>query len=354
MSKAPALSASPNASRVSVNEVMSIGAPRLAASLAVATVLAAATAFAQASHTLQGRVLFANGSQPPNPVRVTLTFSGKHLYETFTDLSGRYSFSGLNRGRYQVTAETDGQTFETTRVDAEVLGFGSAPQTFTQNIQLRPKAGKPVATAAVISVEELDPNLPANARELYEKGLKQARDNNPEKAIKLLEEALTAHPRFYSAHVALAEQYAKLKRDQEAVAAYQKAIEIKPDRAPAYVGFGVMLVKQNRYTEAIPPLRRSLEIDRLSSTPYLFLGLAEMMTGDYQSAEASLLRAYDIGKPALARIYLANLYELKGEPGKAILQLKAFLDEVPNLPEERRGEIRAAIEKLRKRVDGKK
>lgn len=112
-----------------------------------------------------------------------------------------------------------------------------------------------------------------------------------------------------------------------------------------------MLVKQKRYAEAIPPLRRSLELEKLSSTPYLFLGLAEMMTGDYESAETSLLRSYEIGKPAL---YLANLYELKGEPEKAIRQLKAFLDESPNLTDERRAEIAQVIDKLRKRENRKK
>jgi len=85
-----------------------------------------------------------------------------------------------------------------------------------------------------------------------------------------------------------------------------------------------MLVKQKKYVDAIPPLRRSLEIERNSSTPYLFLGLAEMITGDYQSSEKDLLRAYEIGKPGLAHIYLANLYELKHEPAKAIDHLKAF------------------------------
>ncbi len=332
---------------------MSKGVLARIASLAFAILLAVTTSLGQAAHSLQGRVVLPNGSQPPHPVRVTLTFSGKHVHETFTDLSGRFFFSGLNRGRYQLIAEGDGETFDTTQTDADVLGFGAGSQTFTQNIQLRLKPGKAVSTAAVTSVEALDPSLPPRAREQYEKGLKQSRDNNPEKAIKLFEEALTAYPQFYSAHVAVAEQYAKLKRDQEAVAAYQKAIEIKPDRAPAYVGIGVMLVRQKRYPEAIPPLRRSLEMDKLSSTPYLFLGLAEMMTGDYQSAEASLLRSYDIGKPALARMYLANLYELKGEPAKAIQQLKSFLNESPNLPDERRVEIGQVIDKLRKRVDKK-
>ena len=327
--------------------------PRIG-SLLAAVLLASIPSSGQGAHTLQGKVSLPNGTPPSTPVRVSLTFNGMGVYETFTDLSGRFSFTGLRRGMYQLTAEGDDQVFETTRVNAEIAAYGSAPQTFTQNIQLRIKASKGVPPAAVTSVEALDPATPALAREQYEKGLKQARDNNPEKAVKYFQEAITAYPKFYSAHVAVAEQYAKLKRDTEAVAAYQKAIEIKPDRAPAYVGLGVVLVKQKRYTEAIPPLRRSLELDRQTSAPYLFLGLAEMMTGEYQSAEANLLRSYDIGKPALARMYLANLYELKGEPAKAIEQLKAFLDESPNLADERRMEIRGAIDKLRKRVDAKK
>jgi len=309
---------------------------------------------AQGQHALQGRVVLPNGMPPSNSVKVTLTFNGMRVYETFTDLSGRFSFSGLRRGTYQLTAEGDGQTFETTRVEAEVSAYSSSPQNFTQNIQLRLKAGKTTLPAAVTSVEELDANLPARAREEYDKGVKDSGNNKPENAIKHFQEAITAYPQYYSAHVAIAEQYAKVKRDEEAAQSYRKAIELKPDRAPAYVGLGVMLVKQQKYGEAIPPLRRSLEIEKQSSTPYLFLGLSEMMTGDYQSSESNLLRAHEIGKPVLARIYLANLYSLKGEPERAIEQLKAFLKESPNLPEERQTEIQQVIDKLRKQMAAKK
>ena len=325
-----------------------------AASLLVSILLVAIPSQAQGQHTLQGKVLLPNGVAPPNSVRVTLTFNGAQVYETFTDLSGRFSFSGLHRGIYQLTAEGDGQTFDTTRVEAEILAFGAAPQSFTQNIQLRLKAGKSVPPAATASVDSLDPNLPARAREEYEKGVKDSGNNKPEKAVKHFQEAIITHPQFYSAHVAMAEQYSKLNRDQEAAEAYRKAIEMKPDRAPAYVGLGVVLVKEKKYGEAIAPLRRSLEIEKQSSTPYLFLGLAEMMTGDYQSSETSLLRAYEIGKPPRAHMFLANLYDLKGEPAKAIEHLKAFIKESPNLPEERQAEIREVIEKLRKQMNAKK
>src|SRR5262249_484944 len=80
----------------------------------------------QSSHTLQGKVMLSNGAPPPNSVRVRLTFNGMNVYETFTDLGGRFSFSGLHRGMYQLIAEGDDQTFETTRVNAEVAAYGSA------------------------------------------------------------------------------------------------------------------------------------------------------------------------------------------------------------------------------------
>src|SRR5262245_66668447 len=77
-------------------------------------------ASAQSIHTIQGKVSLPNGNPPTGSVRVTLTLNGMHIYETFTDMSGRFFFSGVSRGRYQLTAEGDGQAFEKTRVEAEV------------------------------------------------------------------------------------------------------------------------------------------------------------------------------------------------------------------------------------------
>ena len=82
--------------------------------------LSTATVFAQGVHTLQGRVITPNGGQPNAPVKVTLTFNGRRIHETFTDLSGRFTFAGINRGTYQITGEGDGQTFATTTISAVV------------------------------------------------------------------------------------------------------------------------------------------------------------------------------------------------------------------------------------------
>lgn len=324
---------------------------RFALALFVAGFLAA-SAHAQ-SHTLQGKATLPNGSPPPHSVKVTLTFNGRRVHETFTDLTGRFTFGGLARGIYHLTADGDGETFETTTVTAEITAFGSAPQTFTQNIQLRLKAGKALPRASVVSVDEMNAAIPERARKEYQQGLKRADDNKNDQALKHFQEAVAAYPQFYAAHVAMGDLYSKLKRADEAVDSYQKALNIEANRAAAHLGLGAVLLSQKKYSEAVAPLRRAVELDQSSSQPYLYLGLAEMFSGDYDSAEAHLLRAYEIGKPPIVHLYLANLYEQKGAPAKAIEHLKALLKENPNLNEERKADIRQAIEKLQKKASGK-
>ena len=303
---------------------------------------------AQGGHTLQGKVAFPNGGQPANPVKVTLTFNGMRVYETFTDLSGRFFFTSLRSGTYTLIAEGDGQTFETTTVSADVSALGRAPLSFTQNIQLRPIPGKILPPPDAVSVDATDPATSVKARDLYKKGLKSADENKPDAAIKQFKQAIEESPGFYLAHLSMGDQYLKLRRFDEAAEAYQKAREIKPDRSEPINGLGATLVQQQKYEEAIPLLRRVIAMGKQTAATYLYLGLGETMTGQFDSAESNLTRAFEMSKASVTRIYLANLYELKGEPSKAIEQLQAFLKENPEAPQS--AQVRGAIEKLRKKT----
>jgi tetratricopeptide (TPR) repeat protein len=309
--------------------------------------LSAGAARAQGGNTLQGKVVLPNGAQPRNPVRVTLTLGGRRIQETFTDLGGNFQFPGLNAATYQLTAEGDGESFETTSVRAELMAFGGAGQNFTQNIQLRPKPGATLAPAATVSVEELDPSIPARARESYRKGVKSAAADKTEEAAKAFAEAVAAHPSFYAAHLALGDQRAKLKRYEEALTSYRTASELKPDAPEPYVGVGVTLVSLERYTEGIALLRRIVELDDKLAAPYLSLGYAEMMTGDYAAAEPHLRRALELARASIAHVYLANVYEHTGAHAHAIEHLEAYLKENPRTPNA--AAIRAAVEKLRRK-----
>src|SRR5919197_115712 len=317
-----------------------------------ALLFAPAPARAQGQNTIEGRVVLPSGGQPAQPVRVTLKQGGRPIYETFTDLSGRFNFPGLRGGTYHLTAEGDDQTFETTSVTVDIAGVGAFAKTVTQNIQLRPKAAAALPPAATVAVEEIDPDVPEAAREKYRQGVKSAAEGKAEQAVKLLQEAVKAHDRFYAANLALAGQLSKLQRYDEALAAYRRAGELKPDRPEPYVGVGVTLVSQKRYEEGIRMLRGVVEVDKELPAPYLSLGYAEMMTGDYRPAEEHLLRALELARPALAHVYLANVYEQTGEPAKAAAQLEAYLKENPNSPQS--DAVRAAVEKLKRKAKEKK
>ena len=95
-------------------------------------------------------------------------------------------------------------------------------------------------------------------------------------------------------------------------------------------------------------LRGVVEVDKDLPGPYLSLGYAEMLVGDYAPAREHLLRALELGRPALAHVYLANVYEQTGKYAEAVAQLEAYLKGNPDSPQ--RDNVRAAIDKLRKKV----
>ena len=72
-----------------------------------------------------------------------------------------------------------------------------------------------------------------------------------------------------------------------------------------------------------------------------------MMVGDYAAAERGLLRAVEVERPALARVYLANVYEQAGDYARAAAQPEAYLKENPDSPQ--REGVRGALDKLRKK-----
>src|SRR6185503_15557044 len=119
---------------------------------------------ASAQSVLSGRVITPSGTQPTNPVRVRLTFNGRAINETFSDLSGRFTFPGINRGRYQLIAEGDGLSFETTTVYVDVGAFGGS-QNVTLDIQLRPLAAKASTQPGVVNA--FTQNVPEAAKQAF-------------------------------------------------------------------------------------------------------------------------------------------------------------------------------------------
>jgi Tfp pilus assembly protein PilF len=302
------------------------------------SLLLSVTALSQGGHALQGRVITPNGTQPSAPVRVTLTISGRRVYETFTDLSGRFSFPGLARGSYLLTAEGDSQTFETTSVYAEVAAFGSSPQLFTQDIQLRPIAAKTLGQMGVVSAFRQD--VPKAARQALERAAKLNAELKTEAATEQIMEAIKIFPAYFDAHLELGNTFLKSGRFQEAITELDRAREINPNDERAYQSFGLVLMKLRNYAVAVAIFAEAERLNPNNGMNALMHATAlihqaatvpEAQIADRKSlldsAALSLSQASKLSGDKLKAdsLTLATFHEMKNEPGRAADELESLL-----------------------------
>jgi tetratricopeptide (TPR) repeat protein len=318
-------------------------------------------AHAQSANVLQGKVITPSGTQPTNPVRVKLTFNGRPIHETFTDLSGRFSFPGLSRGTYQLLAEGDGLTFETTTVSADVAAFGPAPQSFTQDIQLRPIRHKPNTPPGVVNA--FSQNVPPAAKQALDAGLKLAEEGKTDAAIENIRKAIQIFPDYFDAHLQLGNTFLKTDQLQEAIAELDKARLINPNDERAYQSFGLLLMKQRNYAVAVAVFAEAARLNpenpmnpvmRATALIHQAAGSEEDRSYLLSRAEIALTQASSLSENKLKpdTMTMALFYELKGDPERAADELEAYLKKTPQLKNSTalQNEIKRLREKARKSI----
>ena len=295
-------------------------------------------AVAQNANVLEGKVITPSGTQPTTPVRVKLTFSGRQIHETFTDLSGRFSFPGLSRGRYQLTAEGDGQTFETTTVYADISAFGPAPQSFTQDIQLRPIRHKPNTQPGVVNA--FSQNVPPPAKQALDAGLKLAQEGKTEAAIENMRKAIQIFPDYFDAHLQLGNTFLKIDQLQDAIAELDKARQINPNDERAYQSFGLLLMRQRNYAVAVAIFAEAARLNpenamnpvmRATALIHQAAGSEEDRSYLLRRAEIAMTQAASLSENKLKpdTMTMALFYELKGDPERAAAELESYLKKTP-------------------------
>jgi cytochrome c-type biogenesis protein CcmH/NrfG len=315
-------------------------------------------ALAQNANVLQGKVISPSGTQPTNPVRVKLTFNGRAIHETFSDLSGRFSFPGLSRGRYQLTAEGDGMTFETTTVYAEISAFGSAPQSFTQDIQLRPIKPKPAQQPGVINA--FTQSVPEAARQALTLGVKLAEEGKIDAAVESMRNAIKIFPEYFDAHLQLGNTFLKLEQFNEAIAELDAARQINPNDERAYQSFGLLLMKQKNFAVAVAvfaeagrlnPANPTNAVMRATALIHQAAGFSDDRGFLLSRAEAAMSQAANLSDNKLKpdSMTLALFHELKGEPERAAAELETYVQKNPQLKnsEPLQNEIKRLREKAR-------
>ena len=307
-------------------------------------------------HVIQGYIFFPSGRKADGTIIVKLTSLQYAELQVIPDSSGAFTFSQLAPGSYTVIVNA-GNDYELysesilleSQVDLSRMGVRLPPnpqrQTVMAHLQLKMRAGaKPGVVSAALAA------VPDKARKLYERGLEEARSENPAKAANTLKEAVTLYPNFPLALNELGVQYLKLRQVTKAVEVLKEACKLSPEAAPARLNLGIALLETRQFAPAEEQLRESLKLNSSSATAHMYLGITLLRQTKFDEAEKELLVATQANAAQLgmANYYLAGLYWRKKDYNRAVEQLEKYLASTPNAPDAER--VRATIADFRGRI----
>jgi Flp pilus assembly protein TadD len=294
--------------------------------------------------SISGQVVLPSGHQVNTRIRITLTGYRLTPSTTYTDNKGRFSFQGISDGIYSVQVEGESNLYEPVSQEVRVIYGASSPLLIT----LREKAGAANRSkAGVVSVGELDEQVPDEAKKEFEKGAELSDKGKFQDAIERFKKALAILPNYLRARNSLGVQYLKLGRWAEATEQFEKAIQINPKALGPRQNIASALIEQKKYAEAIEHLNQALSIDSSSPTAHLYAGIASLGVDEIDQAERELSTALSLGGAdySNAHFYLALVYVKKGQRELAIRELNAYLEKLPK--GEKAPRARQLLEKLK-------
>lgn len=307
-------------------------------------------------HVIQGYVFFPSGRRAEGTIIVKLQTYNAGELQVIPDSSGAFQFSSLAPGNYTVVINA-GDEYEIAResvfVDTDInlsRTGGRVPTTTRRytvmvHLQLKGKVGQSkvgVVNAALAAV-------PEKARKFYEKGLEQARADDPAKAADSLKEAVALYPNFPLALNELGVQYLKLRQVNKAVEVLREACKLNPDAFQPRLNLGIALLESRKFNEAEEQLREAAKRNSNSATTHMYLGIALLRLSKFDDAEKALVVATgaNSNQLSMANYYLGGLYWRKQDYPRAVEQLEKYLTLSPNAPDAER--VRGTIRDLRSR-----
>lgn len=138
----------------------------------------------------------------------------------------------------------------------------------------------------------------------------------------LFRRAIFFNPCYEDAYLMLSDLYLFENKRQQAIEVLQQILEINPDSVPVLMALGKIYLVRNDILKIIEVFNRVIELEANNSDAYYNLGILYYDSEDYDNAERFLKRAVAIDNHLNSHLYLAYLYEIKGDKEKAIEHLR--------------------------------
>jgi tetratricopeptide (TPR) repeat protein len=250
------------------------------------------------------------------PVRLE-RFSGGLAEQMSTDAHGKFRFTGLPRGYYNVV----------------ILAPGYAPVQQTADLQIAFKQylafelrRQPSSDTALGGPNVIDARVPELARKEYLDAHTALADKRAADVVRHLENALGIYPKFFEARLMLATAYMDQREWEKAEASFKLGHELKPADGHSLLGLGEVYWRQKRYDEAEKALLDGLKIEEKSWHGHFTLGRLHWERGNIGKAAPAIGRTLQL-KPDFAEAHLlaGNILLRLEQRERALVEYQEYL-----------------------------
>jgi Flp pilus assembly protein TadD len=271
---------------------------------------------------VHGQIRYAQGGRPAEFILVRLeSFRGGLIAETTTDRSGRFTFNGIAAELYIVSVR--------------VPDFNE----IHQQVDLRTQASDYVQLQLVAEVRNVpvertakrpgvvDANVPQAALSEFEKGRHAVlQENNVDKAIVHLENAVRLYPQYLEALLLLGTAYMDKHDWLKAEAVLQQVLARDAKTTSAYFALGELYLRRKKYPEAEANMVSGIHLEPKSVQGHFLLGRLYYELGDLVKAGPQVGTALQLD-PKFARGHLlaANILLRVRQPENALVEFEEYL-----------------------------
>ncbi|RMD88081.1 MAG: tetratricopeptide repeat protein [Calditrichaeota bacterium] len=130
------------------------------------------------------------------------------------------------------------------------------------------------------------------------------------------------NPCFVEAYLALANFYELRNRLDMAIKTIKNLLQINPNLIPGLMALGKLFLSQGDLLNVLTTFEKVINLDPQNADAYYNLGIVYYHNKDYPNAIEFFNKAIEVGNHANAHLYLAYIYELRGEMDRAIEELR--------------------------------
>ncbi len=260
-------------------------------------------------------------------VRVTIESLNRSFHRVVSaDGSGSFVISGVPVGPYTITLEAEGY-----RTAREQLDVPPGSGLVVVQYMLVPAQPTPDPTTKGPLVSAASLQVPRDARNEFEAGLRDLERQRRKNARDHFEKALTKYAKFPQALHALALLDLEEQKSEHALEELRRALEVDGTYTEGHLALSQALNSLGRHTEALDAARRGMELRPDLWQFHYEAGVAALGLGKEDVALASSERILALAGPKIAetRLLRAGVLLRRERYAEARIELLAFLELAP-------------------------